>query len=121
MAHGVYSTLDATMAKNPRLGVLLFFCFVLCHVVFFLDKINHTANSCAGRGTRNIMNPGLAGRMGQHLLAIVRAIFYNRQRVPHRVALNPNHSEQWKSVVGNRFLVNQSNAKTPTVQRSIGR
>ena len=61
------------IAKYPRLCVLLFFCFVLCPVFFFLDKINQTANSCTGGSTRNIMNPGLAGRMGQHLLAIVRA------------------------------------------------
>ena len=105
------------IAKYAKLGVLLLFCFVLCPVFFFFDKITHTANSCAGRSTTNIMNPGLAGGMGQHLLAIVGAIFYNRQRVPHTVALNPNHSEQWKSVVGNRLLLNQSNAKTPTVQR----
>ena len=74
MAHGVYSTLHTMIAKYPRLGVLLFFCFFLCPV-FLLDKINDTANSCAGGSTRNIMNPALAGRMGQNLLAIVRAIF----------------------------------------------
>ena len=62
------------IAKYPRMGVLLFFCFVLCPF-FFLDKINQTANSCAGRSTSNIMNPGLAGQMGQHLLVIVRALF----------------------------------------------
>ena len=91
------------------------------HVTITVGPGKSPVLSCARRSTRNIMNPWLAGRMGQNLLAIVRAIFYNRQRLPHRVALNPNHSEQWKSVVGNRFLLNQINAKTPTVQRSIRR
>ena len=80
------------IAKYPRLCVLLFFCFVLCPV-FLVDEINHTANSCTGRSTRNIMNPGLAGRMGQHLLAIVRAFF---------IIVNGTHTElHWTQITVN--------------------
>ena len=93
VAHGVYSTLDTMIAKYPRLCVLLFFCFVLCPVFFLLNKINHTANNCTGRRTRNIMNPALAGPMRQHLLAIVRAFF---------IIVNGTHTElHWTQITVN--------------------
>ena len=41
VAHGEYSTLDTMIAKHPKLGVLLFLCFVLCPGFFFGQNEPH--------------------------------------------------------------------------------